>query len=137
MKWELCTKNERFLLYQLASGGNANPLNIEVLEHLMRRGYINRDAGWHAVNDSFKRFILSAEREESIIEWQSDANSGIWSLLRIPIFTRVLVLLVVTVFSSGQAIDSAIGIMTAVLGMVPLLLRNVALLKGSSSALGE
>lgn len=137
MKWELCTKNERFLLYQLASGGNANPLNIEVLEHLMRRGYIYRDAGWHVVNDSFKRFILSAEREESIIEWQSDANSGIWSLLRIPIFTMVLVLLVVTVFSSGQAIDSAIGIMTAVLGMVPLLLRNVALLKGSSSTLGE
>lgn len=137
MKWELCTKDERYLLYQLASGANVNPLNSEVLEHLMRRGYIYRDAGWHVLNDSFKRFVLHAEREESIAEWQNDANTGIWSMLRIPIFTVVLVLIVVTVFSSGQAIDSALGILTALLGMIPLLLRNVSLLKGGSTNLGE
>lgn len=137
MKWELCTKDERFLLYQLASGANVNPLNAEVVEHLMRRGYIYRDAGWHIINESFKRFVLHAEREESILDWQADANTGIWSMLRIPIFTVVLVLIVVTVFSSGQAIDSALGIMTAVLGMIPLLLRNVSLLKGGTTNLGE
>lgn len=137
MKWELCTKDERYLLYQLASGANVNPLNSEVVEHLMRRGYIYRDAGWHIINDSFKRFVLHAEREESIADWQNDANTGIWSMLRIPIFTVVLVLIVVTVFSSGQAIDSALGILTALLGMIPLLLRNVSLLKSGSTNLGE
>ncbi|WJG10290.1 hypothetical protein [Aliiglaciecola sp. LCG003] len=137
MKWELCTKNERFLLYQMASGANVNPLNAEVLEHLMRRGYIYRDAGWHIVNDSFKRFALHAEREESINEWQADANTGIWSMLRIPMFTIVLVLLVVTIFSSGQAIDSALGILTAVLGMIPLLLGNISLIKGGTTSFGQ
>jgi hypothetical protein len=137
MKWELCTKDERYLLFQLASGCHVNPLNSEVLEHLMRRGYIYRDAGWHLVNDSFKRFVLHAERENDIAEWQADANTSIWSMLRIPVFTVVLVLLVVTVFSSGQAIDSALGILTAILGMIPLLLRNASLLKGSNSNIGE
>tara|TARA_R110000751_G_scaffold55606_4_gene119254 strand:+ start:46229 stop:50485 length:4257 start_codon:yes stop_codon:yes gene_type:complete len=137
MKWELCTKDERYLLFQLASGCHVNPLNSEVLEHLMRRGYIYRDAGWHLVNDSFKRFVLHAERETDIAEWQADANTGIWSMLRIPVFTVVLVLLVVTVFSSGQAIDSALGILTAILGMIPLLLRNASLLKGGNTNLGE
>lgn len=137
MKWELCTKDERYLLFQMASGCHVNPLNSEVLEHLMRRGYIYRDAGWHLVNDSFKRFVLHAERESDIAEWQADANTSIWSMLRIPVFTVVLVLLVVTVFSSGQAIDSALGILTAILGMIPLLLRNASLLKGSNSNIGE
>lgn len=137
MKWELCTKDERYLLFQLASGCHVNPLNSEVLEHLMRRGYIYRDAGWHLVNDSFKRFVLHAERESDIAEWQADANTSIWSMLRIPVFTVVLVLLVVTVFSSGQAIDSALGILTAILGMIPLLLRNASLLKGGNSNIGE
>ena len=137
MKWELCTKDERYLLFQLASGCHVNPLNSEVLEHLMRRGYIYRDAGWHLVNDSFKRFVLHAERESDIAEWQADANTGIWSMLRIPVFTVVLVLLVVTVFSSGQAIDSALGILTAILGMIPLLLRNASLLKGGTTNIGE
>lgn len=137
MKWELCTKDERYLLFQLASGCHVNPLNSEVLEHLMRRGYIYRDAGWHLVNDSFKRFVLHAERESDVAQWQEDANTGIWSMLRIPVFTLVLVLLVVTVFSSGQAIDSALGILTAILGMIPLLLRNASLLKGSNTNIGE
>lgn len=135
MKWELCTKNERFLLYQLASGANVNPLNSEVVDHLMRRGYIYRDAGWHIINESFKQFILHAEREESIHQWQAYANTGIWTMLRIPIFT--LVLIAITVFSSGQAIDSILGIMTALLGLIPLLLRNVSLLKGGSTNIGE
>jgi hypothetical protein len=137
MKWELCTKDERYLLFQLASGCHVNPLNSEVLEHLMRRGYIYRDAGWHLVNDSFKRFVLHAERESDIAEWQADANTSIWSMLRIPVFTVVLVLLVVTVFSSGQAIDSALGILTAILGMIPLLLRNASLLRGGNTNIGE
>lgn len=137
MKWELCTKDERYLLFQLALGCHVNPLNSEVLEHLMRRGYIYRDAGWHLVNDSFKRFVLHAERESDIAEWQADANTSIWSMLRIPVFTVVLVLLVVTVFSSGQAIDSALGILTAILGMIPLLLRNASLLKGDNTHIGE
>lgn len=136
-KWELCTKNERFLLYQLANGCSPNPQNAEVIEHLTRRGYIYRDGGWHIINDSFKRFVQTAERIEDISEWTSDANRGIWSYLRIPIFTLVLVLVVVTVFSSGQAIDSAIGILTAILGLLPLLLRNISLVKGGSGNIGQ
>jgi hypothetical protein len=136
-KWEQCTRDERFMLYQMALGSSPNPANQDVIEHLLRRGYIYRNSGWHIINESFKRFVLSAEKEEDILNWTDEANSSVWTYLRIPVFTLLLVLLVVTVFSSGHALDSALGILTSVLGLVPLLLRNISLIRSGTGSFGE
>ncbi len=131
--WELCTVDEKVALWQLANGAKINPANAEVLQHLTRRGFIYRDQGWRLVNESFKRFVLSAESDNVVANWMDTTRSGLWPIIRIPLFTILFVLVVVIVYSSGFALNSVLGIATTTLGIIPLLLKNLSLLKTSGS----
>ncbi|MCW8092740.1 hypothetical protein [Alteromonas sp. ASW11-130] len=132
-QWELCTLGEKLALYQLADGAKINPERDDLIEHLERRGYIYRDKGWHLVNDSFKKFILHAESEKVFSEWTRQVQSSVWQYLRVPLFTVLFVLGGIVIYSSGQAIDSVLAILTATLSLIPLLLKNLHLFKSGYS----
>ncbi len=129
-RWELCTKAERLLLFQLANDFEPNPRNLAPIEHLTRRGYIYRDCGWHIINESFKQFVLTAEPQEVMEEWLAEANENIWRYLRIPFFALLIALLAILAYSATDAIESALGILTAILGLIPMAIRNFTLFKG-------
>ncbi|WP_286266333.1 hypothetical protein [Thalassotalea atypica] len=131
-RWELCTKAERLLLFQLANDFEPNPKNLAPIEHLTRRGYIYRDCGWHIINESFKQFILTAEPPEVMEEWLDEANDNIWRYLRIPFFALLIALLAIMAYAATDAIESALGVLTAILGLIPMAIRNFALFKGGS-----
>lgn len=131
-KWQQCTKDEKLLLFQVASGDTVNPNNVEVLEHLVRRGYVYRDQGWHLINLSFKRFVLTAENEEDMAQWQSEAKNSVWQILKLPILVVVLVLVALILLGTGEGLESILGIMSAMLGLIPLLLRNIGAFSQSS-----
>mgnify|MGYP006261739479 FL=1 len=132
-KWEECTRQEKLILWKVANGASINPSNTMVIEHLVRRGFLYRHKGWHLVNESFRRFILVAEDEATINDWLDNAGTGTWNVLRIPIFALLLVLLVIFVYSSGSSMNSLLSVATATLGLIPLLLKNISLLKGSGA----
>ncbi len=136
-QWELCTLGEKLALYQLAGGAKINPERSDLIEHLQRRGYIYRDKGWHIINDSFKKFILQAESESVFSEWTNQVESSVWQYLRIPLFTALILVGGIVIYSSGQAVDSIIAILTATLSLIPLLLKNIHLIKtGYSGSTG-
>lgn len=132
-KWEECTRLEKLILWKLANGASINPANALVIERLVRRGYLFRDKGWSIINESFRQFILTAENESVISIWLDNANSGAWSVLRIPIFALLLVLIVIFVYSSGSSLNTLLSIATAALGLIPLLLKNLSLLKAGTT----
>ncbi|GLS24323.1 hypothetical protein [Marinibactrum halimedae] len=123
-KWQQCTQDEKLLLYQIANGYWPNPANIEALEHLTRKGYLYRDRGWHIVNFSFQRFVRTAEKQSDMTDWLESTNTGIWQWIRLPIMVVTLVLIVLVLRSSGEGVESILAILTALLGLIPLLLRN-------------
>lgn len=135
--WELCTVDEKVALWQLAQGAKINPANAEVVQHLTRRGFIYRDKGWHIINESFRRFILTAESAKVIDHWMDSTRSGLWPIIRIPLFTILFVLVVVVIYSSGFALNSVLGVATTTLGIIPLLLKNLSMIRTSSASLGE
>lgn len=136
-QWELCTVDEKVALWQLARGAIINPENSDVITHLTRRGFIYRYNGWHIINESFRRFILSAESHGVISHWMDTTRAGLWPIIRIPLFIILFVLIVVVVYSSGFALDSFLGIATTTLGIIPLLLKNLSLIKGSGAGIGD
>lgn len=135
--WELCTVDEKVALWQLAQGSKINPANAEVIQHLTRRGFIYRDKGWHVINESFRRFILTAESASVIDQWMDSTRSGLWPIIRIPLFTILFVLVVIVVYSSGFAFNSLLGVATTTLGIIPLLLKNLSLIRTNASTIGE
>ncbi len=128
-KWEQCTKTERIILFQIASGLEPNPLNRGPLEHLVRRGYICRDKGWFLINTSFKEFVLNAESHDTIERWLAVANQSIWQYLRIPFFAIVIVLLAIMAYTATDAIETAIGVLSAVFALIPLAIKNFTAMK--------
>ncbi|RDV26002.1 hypothetical protein DXV75_07910 [Alteromonas aestuariivivens] len=129
-KWEECTVQEKLILWKMAHGASINPANERVIERLVRRCYLYRDKGWHLVNESFRQFILTAEKDSVVSQWVDNTSEGAWSVLRIPIFAVLLVLLAIFVYSSGSSLNTLLSIATATLGLIPLLIKNVSLLKG-------
>ena len=132
-KWSQCTRDERILLFQLANGATLNPNSIETLEQLLRRGYIYRDSGWFIVNESFKRFVLRAESEETFANWMSDADVSAWQYVRVPVLVTIIVLAVMIVVSTGQSLQSFIAAATASLGLLPSIMRNLSFFKSNST----
>ncbi len=128
-KWEQCTVTERTILYQIASGLEPNPLNRAPLEHLVRRGYICRDRGWFIINLSFKQFVLSAESANTFDEWLRIANESVWQYLRIPFFALLIILLAIMAYTATDAIETAIGVLTAVFALIPMAIRNFSMIK--------
>lgn len=128
-KWEQCTKTERIILFQIAGGLEPNPLNRGPLEHLVRRGYICRDKGWFIVNTSFKEFVLHAEPADTIDNWLAVANESIWQYLRIPFFAIVIALVAIMAYTATDAVETAIGVLSAVFALIPLAIKNFTAVK--------
>lgn len=131
-KWSQCTLDERILLFQLSGGATLNPNSIETLEQLLRRGYIYRDCGWFVVNESFRRFVLQAETDETFADWLSEVSVSSWQYVRIPILVTVVVLAIMIVVTTGQSLQSIIAAATASLGLLPSLMRSLSFFKGAT-----
>lgn len=132
-KWEECTVKEKLTLWKMAHGASINPESAIIIERLVRRCYLFRDKGWQLVNESFRQFILTAEPESVIKGWMDNTSSGAWSVLRIPIFAILLVLLAIFIYSSGSSLNTLLSIATATLGLIPLLIKNLSLLRGGGT----
>jgi hypothetical protein len=131
-KWEQCTKTERIILFQIAGGLEPNPLNRGPLEHLVRRGYICRDKGWFIVNTSFEKFVLNAESADTIDNWLAVANESIWQYLRIPFFAIVIALVAIMAYTATDAVETAIGVLSAVFALIPMAIKNFTAVKMGS-----
>jgi hypothetical protein len=136
-KWSQCTLDERILLFQLSGGATLNPNSIETLEQLLRRGYIYRDCGWFVVNESFRRFVLQAETDETFADWLSEVSVSSWQYVRIPILVTVVVLAIMIVVTTGQSLQSIIAAATASLGLLPSLMRGLSFFKSAAGVTHE
>ncbi|MEG3768787.1 hypothetical protein V5298_20025, partial [Alteromonas sp. 14N.309.X.WAT.G.H12] len=115
-RWELCTRQERLMLYQIARGDQPNPANLIPLEHLVRRGYLFRDAEWFIVNESFRLFVLGAESPVRMSQWLAEAQDSTWRYFRVPLFILLITSVAILVYVTTDSIQSFLAILSAVLG---------------------
>lgn len=104
--WKLCTRAERLLLYQIATGRLANPRNQTVIQNLVRRGLVQVNP-WPMITDnSFERFVRTAETSQDLAQWQREASRTSGSRARTAIIAAVLIaVLIVVVWFSWTAGD--------------------------------
>lgn len=132
-RWELCTRDERLCLYQLARGQFINSDNDVVIEHLYRRGYIKRAPYFRIANETFKKFVGTAELIENPMIWETEARKSVWSQLKIPLFIILFCLTGVLLYVASDAMDVTLGLLSGLLAFIPLLLRGINNMKGSDS----
>ena len=123
--WQSLTKEEKFLLYDLAEDGLVNSYDDYNLSMLLSKGLIvNIDGTLMLFNKGFRNFILTAigHTEANRIKNQVKDN-GNWSNLRAPLNLAVLAILVFLLVSQQEAYTRIITYITALGAGVPAVLK--------------
>jgi hypothetical protein len=129
--WKLCTRGERLLLHQLATGRFANPANHQVTERLMRAGLVALDP-WPRLTDAgFGRFVRTAETRHDFTEWQREASQGAWKSVKTPLLIVLLIVVGWLIWTAGDYVQAFSAILVAAVALLGQAGQVVNLVRGS------
>jgi hypothetical protein len=126
--WNTCSKEEKYILYDLADDGFVNTRNKPVLMGLMEKGLIFYDESFHIMNESFRNFILSNIKQSEALKMEQEArNNGRWSVYSTVILLLILSLIFFVVFANEGIVNQFVALLAGITAAVPYLLRLVGL----------
>ena len=114
--WDLCSRDEKLVLIQLAEEGLVNPKRIELVRRLARRRLVHIDPRFRLINDSFRMFIRSAEPPERVAEWESVATTHAWRRVGVPLYTLGAVVIAILLYTEQSLFTSVLAIATGTVG---------------------
>ena len=134
MIWNECSKEQKFVLAQLAIDGLLNPNNGRAVRQLVRRGLIVKDPQFRILNESFRRFLRSAATPEIKQEWQRESRQSGWGRAHGVFFTTMLLIGVFLLTTQNELWQSSAGYVTTALGGFGTLAKLLNTMRGGSSA---
>ncbi len=127
--WSTCSKEEKYVLYDLADDGFVNTKDKSVMLALMEKGLIFYDESFHIMNESFRNFILSNIKPAEALEMEQAARkNGRWSVYSTVILLLIVSLVFFVVFAHESIVNQFVALLAGVTAAVPYLLRLVGLI---------
>nr|WKN34204.1 hypothetical protein K4G66_17640 [Tunicatimonas sp. TK19036] len=131
--WNTCSKEEKYILYDLADDGFVNTENKQVLLRLMEKGLIFYDESFHIMNESFRNFILANIKSSEALEMEKELRKhGRWSVYSTVILILIVSLIFFVVFAHESIVNQFIALLAGITAAVPYLLRLIGLVGLSS-----
>lgn len=131
--WTCCSSEEKLLLYRVARQGFVNRRAEKTLRPLIRRGLVRLDPNCRIMNESFRRFILGAERPEAIAKWERIGGVSAWSKMKRPILLSILALFAFFFATQREAFNQSLAVLAALAASVPAAMNLI----GNLSKLGQ
>lgn len=130
--WNCLTRDEKFLLYDLAKDRYMNYKNKKHIRHLMSLGLIWKNDTLRLMNSSFGQFILTtiSVDEETSMEKMS-RERGAWSNAQWVLILVALGIAGFLAFTQEVLFDKLSSILTALVGVAALIFRFSGFLGGS------
>jgi hypothetical protein len=119
----MLTKEEQFIVYDLAQDGLVNPENIESITLLLNKGIIIYDGTLKIMNQSFRNFVLSVVKPEYALRMEAVSESGSWTIFKVPL---ILILGCVSIFffvTQQDAFSNVLAYATTITAGIPLILK--------------
>ncbi|MEM6263329.1 MAG: cache domain-containing protein [Bacteroidota bacterium] len=130
--WINLSREERYVLYDLAQDGLLNYRNVQVTNTLIRKGLILQDGSLRLINQSFRNFLLSSIDPEEALRWSKEnKDSATWNALRTPLMLVLVALAGFLLITQEQSFGKIIAFLTSLTAAIPVLL-GVANLLGNS-----
>lgn len=129
--WATCSQDERCALIHLALDGMISSKNTDVRQ-LLKRGLVVRDPGLRLMDESFRRFVLSASAGEDIDAWRHAGGSN-WELMKVPL---LLILLTVALFlfvTQKEVYDSSVTFLSALTAGLAALFKLLGMFQKKSA----
>lgn len=123
--WQSLTKEEKFLLYDLAEDGLVNPYDDYNLTLLMSKGIITKDDGvMRLFNKGFRNFILTAIGNSEAMKIRNQIkDNGNWNNLKTPLMILIVAILAFLFTSQQEAYSTVIKYLTILSVGVPAILK--------------
>ncbi|MEO8860411.1 MAG: hypothetical protein ABI358_03255 [Ginsengibacter sp.] len=123
--WESLTKEEKFLLYDLAEDNLVNAFDDYDLNMLLAKGVIIRpDGSLKLFNNGFRNFILTAIGNTELTKIKNNIkDNGNWSKLRSPLVIIMVAILSFLVASQQEIYSKLISYVAALVAGVPVILK--------------
>jgi hypothetical protein len=83
MLWSTLSAREHLVLYQLAKDGFANTKNERAIRQLQRKGLILSAPMLRIMNESFRLFVLKAQDQREIADWEQQGQQSSWRSVKI------------------------------------------------------
>ncbi len=120
--WSSSTEVERMVMAQLAWEGLVNPKISEGVMSLIYRGLIVRDPALRLINKSFVYFIRETVSPATLLKWEADEGTSIWSILSWLLPLPLMLLGGFVFVTQRDAVSSAVGFLLAAASVTPTLL---------------
>jgi hypothetical protein len=123
--WESLTKEEKFLLYDLAEDNLVNSFDDYNLNMLLAKGVIIRpDGTLKLFNKGFRNFILTAIGNTELSKIKNNIrDNGNWSRLRNPLLIILLAILAFLITSQQEIYSKLISYVAALAAGIPVILK--------------
>lgn len=123
--WQSLTKEEKFLLYDLAEDGLVNSFDDYNLSLLVTKGIIvDVDGTLRFFNNGFRNFILTAIGNTEMMQIKDKIrDNGSWGSLRTPLMVITVAILTFLFVSQQEVYSSLITYVTAIGAGVPAVVK--------------
>lgn len=122
--WNTCSKQERYVLYDLAQDEIANPANKKTIFGLVNKGIISFTPHLRIFNRSFTNFILESVSKEEALKMEQEAKSeGTWSSYRLVFIFIIVILFGFMSFAEEQMISKITALISVGAVLLPGLLN--------------
>jgi len=132
--WSSCTRSEKLLLIQLAQTGFVNPLCLDTLQELIRKGLILPGRRPRVMNETFRQFLETVEGPDTVRQWESEAGQSSWLIIRNILLVLIVVGLGVVGLTQYQVMQTATAALTGVVTLLAGLSRLLGYYTGRRDA---
>ena len=136
--WQSLTKEEKFLIYDLAEDGLVNSYDDHNLCILVEKGLIDRhDGTLKLFNKGFRNFILTSIGHSEAKKIKKEIrDKGNWSQLKTPLLLAIAAILVFLFASQHEAYSRLITYATALGAGIPTIIRLFSLFEKGTQKTG-
>lgn len=130
--WSASTREEQYILYDLAQDGLVNGRNIRALKTLIRKGLLVNDGEeLKIMNRSFRNYILTVTKPEHTLEMEERVNvESTWRRVRTPIMIILFTLAGFLFITQEELVSNTTAFVTAAAAGLPAIYRAIELVTG-------
>jgi hypothetical protein len=128
--WASCSPQEEVVLEHLAEDGFVSERNRRTVRRLIARGLVKRDPHLRLMNETFRRFVVSATCKSQVRAVEQETEPSAWDRLRVPFFVGLATSLFFLFTTQQALLDGAAGTVAGFAAGIPALMQMMELFGG-------
>lgn len=122
--WNSLSKEEKYVVYDLAQDELLNTRNMHIIETLKNRGILVGNGSVRLMNKSFRNYILTVVKAEEALEMEKMAvQAGAWGMFKGPLRLLFLGIIAFLFFTQKDSLGQVVAVVASFTATVPILLN--------------